>query len=157
MALGSILQHISFPSTCQFMLSFPYFAIFYFLFHKPKILLYHLSIYIISHFANNNEVIDNPFVALGSSWCLFVQVFGGLLRCLLLDRYLGSQKLREILTLLCYITLSSSREKSTQAQEVAAPLPYLECGRKEGGGGAPLPFSPEEGKAGGDTPTLSFS
>ena len=29
-------------------------------------------------------------------------------------------KLRKILTLLCYITLSSSREKPTQAQEVAA-------------------------------------
>src|SRR5215216_6532428 len=30
-------------------------------------------------------------------------------------------KLREILTLLCCITLSSSREKPTQAQEVAQP------------------------------------
>ena len=34
----------------------------------------------------------------------------GLERGLLLDWYLGSQKLREILTLLCCITLSSSRE-----------------------------------------------
>ena len=31
-------------------------------------------------------------------------------------------KLREILTLLCYITLSSSREKPTQAQEVAGRI-----------------------------------
>ena len=56
------------------------FAIFYFPFHKPKIskiLLYHLSISIRSHFANNREGIDNPFVALGAS-CLFVQVFDGL-------------------------------------------------------------------------------
>ena len=68
-------------------LSFPFtsFAIFYFMFHKPKILLFHLSIYIRSHFANIREGIDNPFIALGASWCLFVQVFGGLLRCLLLD------------------------------------------------------------------------
>ena len=43
----------------------------------------------------------------------------GLLRSLLLDWYLGSQKLRKILTLLCCITLSSSREKPTHAQEVA--------------------------------------
>ena len=38
---------------------------------------------------------------------------------LLLDWYLGSEKLREILTLLCYITLSSSRENQHSAQEVA--------------------------------------
>ena len=60
---------------------FNFFAIFYFLIYKPKItkiLLYRLSISIRSHFANNREGIDNPFVALGASWCLFVQVFGGL-------------------------------------------------------------------------------
>ena len=38
----------------------------------------------------------------------------GLARSLLLDWYFGSQKLREILTLLCCITLSSSTEKPTQ-------------------------------------------
>jgi len=43
----------------------------------------------------------------------------GLVRGLLLDWYLGSQKLREILTLLYYITLSSSRENQRSAQEVA--------------------------------------
>ena len=37
---------------------------------------------------------------------------------LLLDWYLGSQKLREILTLLYCITLSSSRENQRSAQEV---------------------------------------
>ena len=65
----------------NFSLRSAYFAIFYFPFHKPKIpkkLLYPLSISIRSHFANNREGLDNPFVALGASWCLFVQVFGGL-------------------------------------------------------------------------------
>ena len=42
----------------------------------------------------------------------------GLLRGLLLVWYLGSQKLREIITVLSCITLSSSREKPTHAQEV---------------------------------------
>src|SRR3989337_2514571 len=78
MAPGSILHHISFSSTSQFLSSFHYFATFYFSFHKPKILLCLLSISIRSHFANNREGIDNPFIALGASWCLFVQVFGDL-------------------------------------------------------------------------------
>ena len=72
----------------SFSFLFTFFAIFYFLIYKPKIpkiLLYHLSTYIRSHFANNHEGIDNPFIALGASWCLFVHVFSGLLRCLLLD------------------------------------------------------------------------
>src|SRR6266536_1510483 len=43
-----------------------------------KYLLYRLSISIRSHFADNCEGIDNPFIALGASWCLFVQVFGDL-------------------------------------------------------------------------------
>src|SRR5215216_3856133 len=58
-----------------------YFAIFYFPIYKPKIprlLLYRLSISIRSHFADNREGIDNPFITLGASWCLFVQVFGDL-------------------------------------------------------------------------------
>ena len=83
---------VDFPSykfpIYNFSFLFTFFAIFYFPIYKPKIpkiLLYYLSIYIRSHFANNREGIDNPFVALGASWCLFVQVFGGLLRCLLLD------------------------------------------------------------------------
>ena len=45
--------------------------------------------------------------------------YEGLARGLLLDCYLGSQKLREILTLLYCITLSSSRENQRSAQEVA--------------------------------------
>ena len=43
----------------------------------------------------------------------------GFVRGLLLDWYLGSQKLREILRLLYCITLSSSRENQRSAQEVA--------------------------------------
>ena len=61
----------------NFSLLFIFFAIFYFPFHKPKIpktLLYRLSISIRSHIANNREGIDNPFIALGASICLFVQV-----------------------------------------------------------------------------------
>ena len=40
----------------------------------------------------------------------------GLARGLLLDWYLGSKKLREILTLLCCITLSSSREYNANSR-----------------------------------------
>ena len=56
------------------------------------------------------EGIDNPFITLVARF-LFVCVGAKWLACsLLLDWYLGSQKLREILTLLCCITLSSARE-----------------------------------------------
>ena len=51
----------------NFSFLFTFFAIFYFPFHQPKIpkiLLCHLSISIRSHFANNREGIDNPFIAL---------------------------------------------------------------------------------------------
>ena len=93
MAPGSIFHHISFRSTISSFL-FTFFAIFTFRSinqNYQKILLYRLSISIRSHFGNNREGIDNPFVALVASWCLFVQVFGGLSRCLLLDWYIGSQ------------------------------------------------------------------
>ena len=52
-----------FPSY-NFSFLFTFFAIFYFSFHKPKIpkiLLYRLSIYTRSHFANNREGIDGGF------------------------------------------------------------------------------------------------
>ena len=116
----STFHHISFRSTILLFL-FTFFAIFYFPFHKPKIpkiLLCRISIHIRSHFANNREGIYNPFIALGASWCLFVHVFGGL--CVVSYWIIPwFSKLRKILTILCCITLSSSREKSTQAQEVA--------------------------------------
>ena len=88
MAPGSILHHISFPSTCQFLSPLHYFAIFYFPFHKPKIpkiLLYRLSIYIRYHFANNHEGIDNPFIALGARLVFVCAGIGWLARCVLLD------------------------------------------------------------------------
>ena len=62
--------------------------------------------------------IDNPSYASGCKYLFFVH-------CLLLDWYLGSQKLREILTLLYCITLSSSRENQRNAQEVASTSCHL--------------------------------
>jgi len=65
----------------NFSFLFTSFAIFYFPFHKPKIpkiLLYRLSVSIRSHFANNCEGTDNPFIVLGASSCLFLHVFGDL-------------------------------------------------------------------------------
>ena len=55
----------------------------------------------------------------GCEFFVCLRRFVGLVRSLLLDWYLGSQKLREILTLLYCITLSSSRENQRSAQEVA--------------------------------------
>ena len=70
-------------------------------------------------FASDREGIDNPFIALVARF-LFVCAATRRLSCnLQLDWYLGSQKLREILTLLYCITLSSSRENQRSAQEVA--------------------------------------
>ena len=61
-------------------------------------------------FPSDREGIDNPFIALVARF-LIVCAGNRWLACyLLLDWYLGSKKLREILTLLCCITLSSSRE-----------------------------------------------
>ena len=117
MAPGSILHYINLPSTSYFWrylvcnLYFPIYII--------KI----LKIFILFSlsdltFVSDREGIDNPFVALVAS-SLFVCVGSwDLLRSLLLDWYLGSQKLREILTLLYYITLSSSRENQRSAQGV---------------------------------------
>ena len=103
---------------------FTFFAIFYFPFHKSKIqkiLLYLSFISIRSHVANNSEGIDSPLIALGASWCLFEQVFSGLR---IVSYWIDTLvlKLRETHTLLCCITLSSSREKPMQAQEVAGHL-----------------------------------
>ena len=68
----------------------------------PKILIL-LSLWDLT-FASGREGIDNPFIALVAR---FLIVCAGTRRfacSLLLDWYLGSQKLREILTLLCWIT-----------------------------------------------------
>ena len=61
-------------------------------------------------FASDYEGIDNPFIALVARFLIVCAGTRWLACSLLLDWYLGSQKLREILTLLCCITLSSSRE-----------------------------------------------
>ena len=90
----SIFHHIIlyFPSykfpIYNFSFLFTFFAIFYFLFHKPKIpkiLLYRLSIYIRSHFTNNHKGINNTFIALGASGCLVCAGIRWLVCCLLLD------------------------------------------------------------------------
>ena len=61
-------------------------------------------------FASGREGIDNPFIALVARFLIVCAVSKRLACNLLLDWYVGSQKLREILMLLCCITLSSSRE-----------------------------------------------
>ena len=87
-----------------------YFAIFTFnLYHKntKNIILSSLSDLTL---VSDREGIDNPFIAL-VAWFLIVCEGTRWLACgLLMDWYLGSKKLREILTLLCCIILSSSRE-----------------------------------------------
>ena len=61
-------------------------------------------------FASDREGIDDTFIALVARFLIVCACTRWLVRCLLLDWYLGSQKLRKILTLLCCITLSFSRE-----------------------------------------------
>ena len=124
--IESLLHHISFPSTCQFLSPFPYFAIFYFLFHKPKIpkifTLPFIYLYQISLLQVTMKGLTTPL----SRW---VQVVGCLCRysvtCALSPTGLipWFSKLREILMLLCCVTLSSSRENQRSAQEVAAGQP----------------------------------
>ena len=109
MAPGSIFYHISFQST--FILH---------LYYKiPKIYLSYHTISIRSHFRKWPWRDWQPLYCVGCEFFVCLCRCVGLLRSLLLDWYLGSQKLREILTLLCCITLSSSRENQRSAQEVA--------------------------------------
>ena len=67
---SSTFHHTSFRSTI--------FQSFTFQYINQKYLLYLLSSLSDLTFASNREGIDNPFIALGASWCLFVQLFGGL-------------------------------------------------------------------------------
>ena len=121
MAPGSSLHHISFWSI---ILVYYFFCRFYFalftlhLYHKntKNIILSYLSDLT---FASGREGIDNPFIALVARFLIVCAGTRRLACSLLLDWYLGSQKLREILTLLWCITLSSSRENQRSAQEVA--------------------------------------
>ena len=95
MAPGSIFFHISFQSTFICIFTFPIYIIKY----QKYIYLIILSLLDLT-FASDREGIDNPFIALVVS-SLFVCVGAwDFLRSFLLDWYLGSQKPREILTLL---------------------------------------------------------
>ncbi len=102
---GSLSYHICFQSTfiCIFTICI------YIIKYQKYIYLIILSLSDLT-FASGREGIDNPFIALVAS-SLFVCVGSwDLLRSLLLDWYLRSQKLREILTLLCCITLFLFKE-----------------------------------------------
>ena len=57
-----------------------------------------------------------PLYRAGCEFFVCLCMCVGLVRSLLLDWYLGSQKLREILTLLCCITLSSSRKTNARSR-----------------------------------------
>ena len=61
-------------------------------------------------FLSGREGIENTFIALVARFLIVCAGTRRFVCSLLLDWYLGSQKQREILTLLCCITLSSSRE-----------------------------------------------
>ena len=117
MAPGSIFHHIKLPTTSYFWRRF-YFTFFTLhLYHKntKNIILSYLSDLTL---VSDHVGIDNPL----SRWLrgfICLCRCQGLARSLLLDWYLGSQKLREILTLLCCITLSSSRENQHSAQGLA--------------------------------------
>ena len=78
----------------------------------------YLFISIRSHFRKWSSRDWQPLYCVGCEDFICLCRCEGLVRGLLLDWYLGSQKLREILTLLCCITLSSSRENQRSAQEV---------------------------------------
>ena len=94
MTPGSIFYHISFQSTFICIFTFCIYIIKY----QKYIYLIILSLSYLT-FASGREGIDNPFIVLVASFVYLCRCMG-LLRSLLLDWYLGSQKLREILTLL---------------------------------------------------------
>ena len=70
----------------------------------------YLIIFIRSHFCKWPWRDWQPLYRVGCKVLICLCRYEGLVCSLLLDWYLGSQKLREILTLLCCITISSSRE-----------------------------------------------
>ena len=85
----------------------------------PKLFILLLSYLSDLTLASGHEGIDNPFAMLVARFLFVCVGRRWLARGLLLDWYLGSQKLREILTLLYCSTLSPSRENQHSAQEVA--------------------------------------
>ena len=96
-----------------------YFAFFTFSLYHKKYQKYYLIISIRSHFCKWPWRDWQPLYRVGCEVIICLCRCVGLTRSLLLDWYLGSQKLREILTLLYCITLSSSRENQRSDQEVA--------------------------------------
>ena len=95
MAPGSIFYHISFQSTFICIFTFPIYII-----KIQKIYLYYHVISIRSHFRKWPWRDWQPLYCVGCEVLVCLCRCVGLLRRLLLDWYLGSQKLREILTLL---------------------------------------------------------
>ena len=78
---GSILHHISFSSTCQFLSPFSYFAIFTFRSINQKYQIYYFTVYpSLSNLTLQITVkgLTTPLSRWVRGWCLFVQVFGGL-------------------------------------------------------------------------------
>ena len=89
------------------------------LYHKNIKHIYLIIISIRSHFRKWPWRNWQPLYRVGCEVLICLCRYEGFECNLLLDWYLGSQKLREILTLLCCITLSSSRENQRSAQEIA--------------------------------------
>ena len=87
-----------------------YFAIFTFNLYHNNTKNNYLIISIRSHFCKWPWRDWQPLYRVGCKVLICLCRYEGLACGLLLDWYLGSQKLREILKLLCWITLSSSRE-----------------------------------------------
>ena len=118
----SIFHNISFPSTCQFLSPFPYFAIFTFRSINQKYQKHYFTVYP----SLSDLMLQITVKGLTTPLSRWVQVGVCLCRysvaCTLSPTGLipWFSKLREILTLLCCNTLSSSRKKPTQAQEVAS-------------------------------------
>ena len=98
------------------------------LYHKNTKNIY-LIISIRSHFCKWPWRDWQPLYRVGCKVLICLCRYEGLACGLLLDWYLGSQKLREILTLLCCITLSSSRENQRSAQEVARRISGAVAGK----------------------------
>ena len=118
MAPGSIFHHINLSPTCYFRRYLFLQSLIFNLYRKNTKNIY-LIISIRSHFRKWPWRDWQPVCCVGCEVLICLCRCVGLLRSLLLDWYLGSQKLREILMLLCCITLSSSRENQRSVQEVA--------------------------------------
>ena len=111
MAPGSISYHICFQSTFICIFTFCIYIIKY-----QKIYLSNHTIFIRSHFRKWPWSDWQPLYCVGCEFFICLCRCVRLLRSLLLNWYLGSQKLREILTLLCCITLSSSRKTNASSR-----------------------------------------